>query len=273
MVRATRDSESVAKMAGKEKKSMAIRPGDAITANPALFSRTQDALAGNLSRALRAAVRNDNQDIGVPVQQFAKTTGISRSSITKFMAGAAKPSANGEGIAGRESNPDLLTICRMAAELGISPAFLLLSPSDWKLLVATIGGCGLSDAKKAIKESKSPFPASPAEQGTMALRVAERIYGRNDIQWKVGNDADQIDNRRSIDFDAGQPLPVYTRRAYLVSYEEKKRMRTKSVRVNAALPPYSEIMHSMNKEIAFAFSVLFGYNFDNSPSEGVKEQS
>lgn len=100
-----------------------------------LFEENSQALlrATSLSfgeSVLRAMLVSSEDDGGEPKkmtqQELAQRSQVGRSTIAKYSA-----LRNDEKMV---ANPDLETICRLASALHVTPAFLLMTPSDWSHL-------------------------------------------------------------------------------------------------------------------------------------------
>jgi transcriptional regulator with XRE-family HTH domain len=110
-----------------------------------LIQTTRMSLAGNLVGMLQVAATNeDNEHIGksstkssvkkLKLTELKAKTSIARSTLTKLVQGKTGKVA---------SNPDLNTLCRLAAMLKVPPAFLLMTPEDWTRLFRAIDGLEL----------------------------------------------------------------------------------------------------------------------------------
>jgi transcriptional regulator with XRE-family HTH domain len=95
-----------------------------------VFKKTRLALGTNMAKVCEVAGTVHDENIeGISNTTLHKKTGIARDAIQKFIDGE-----NTKGV----SNPDLKTLCRLASELGIPPAFLLMSSDDWRRLLVAI---------------------------------------------------------------------------------------------------------------------------------------
>ncbi len=88
---------------------------------------TRDALVSNVKRLLRVSggLSADDQPTGMTQQELAERSGIPLSTLAKITSGAT-------------DSPTLKSICQIADGLGVSPALLLMSNADWKLLLAGV---------------------------------------------------------------------------------------------------------------------------------------
>lgn len=89
-------------------------------------------LAMNLTAALRVAGPQRQNGRPGPLRPVAvhRQTGIARSTLRQLMSADA----------GHDPNPDLRTLSRLAATLGIPVAFLLMRPKDWKTIQMAVDG-------------------------------------------------------------------------------------------------------------------------------------
>jgi transcriptional regulator with XRE-family HTH domain len=165
-----------------------LSPGDQ------LMRSTRQSLAANLGAALVVAAKNENYEEhgkGSTQSPFKKLkltetkarTAISRSTLTKLV---------NEKVG--KANPDLDTLCRLAAMLNVPPAFLLMTKDDWTRLFraieglqeATAGGylkAQLEQVKQAKKMGHYPIPTphlSQDEAGDMRVDIQTDIARRND---------------------------------------------------------------------------------------------
>lgn len=155
----------------------------------ALASAMRKTIAGNLEYALEVAGIDDGKSIKkMKLTEFSRKTNVSRSTLTKLML-----EKTSKGI---RSNPDLNTICRLAAALNLPPAFLLMSSSDWKRLLGALDGlqealsgpyldkqtleeagnntvsCGVKLVEKMkLYSNKTPYALAPQEAGVRQLEI------------------------------------------------------------------------------------------------------
>lgn len=99
------------------------------TSTDAYVRTPKQYLALNLLAALRVA---GPSRAGRPHKlrhvEVMRRTGMSRTTLTPLLD-TAEPSAR---------NPDLSTIYKLAQAIGVPPAFLLMTPDDWRVLVRSI---------------------------------------------------------------------------------------------------------------------------------------
>lgn len=100
--------------------------------------RQAQALRDNVQRILRVSelVSSARPGTRATKGKVAESAGISRSTLTRLTrAPTSNSSGTGENGA---ANPDLDTLCRLAATLNIPPAFLLMTPQDWNRLLSAL---------------------------------------------------------------------------------------------------------------------------------------
>ncbi len=136
-------------------------------------------LAINLTNVLKVAGSIDEE--GKPKRirstDLQRATGIARSTLRPLLKDA-----------GREANPDLKTLCKIADEVGIPVGFLLIAPQQWATLMQAISDMPTMlaaadelekkrriheplDAEKILKYAKVyPFtpPRGEAQSGNLA---------------------------------------------------------------------------------------------------------
>ena len=86
-------------------------------------------LAINLTNVLNVAgsVGEDGKPKRLRSTDLQRATGIARSTLRPLLKDA-----------GREANPDLKTLCKIAEEVGIPVGFLLIAPQQWATLMRAI---------------------------------------------------------------------------------------------------------------------------------------
>lgn len=110
-------------------------------------------LATNLTNVLKVAGSLD--EYGKPKRirstDLQRATGVARSTLRALQKDG-----------GRESNPDLRTLCRIADELGMPVAFLLMDSQQWLALIeaaldmpAMLGAAALLDQDQGIQDPLS----------------------------------------------------------------------------------------------------------------------
>ena len=86
-------------------------------------------LAINLTNVLSVAgpIGEDGKPKRIRSTDLQRATGIARSTLRSLLKDA-----------GREANPDLKTLCKIADEVGIPVGFLLIAPQQWATLMRAI---------------------------------------------------------------------------------------------------------------------------------------
>lgn len=187
-------------------------PGDA------LFAATRESLAAALRRSMQVACQDDEGRVSkISQHDLADRAGLARSSVAKYLAGG-----HGDG---ERSNPDLRSLCRMAAALNVPPALLLMRTSDWTRLVQAAHTLSLAmkDAGiQAVADGLGLVKENPAERAAMALQVAQRM---------------SMTTSRPIKIDDHGESNVRARRE-LQSIQDRQRM---GVVTTCALPPLGRL--------------------------------
>lgn len=154
-------------------------------------------LAQNLTAALMVA-GSDQADNGDSVKKMTLTslndkTGIAKSTLSKLV--------HGETPSGK-ANPDLETICRLAAALNLPPAFLLMSSDDWQLLLSAINGLSLALSGPYL--DSSTFTATGNNKVSIGIQLAKhlKLYPDNEINTKdtANASARQSEMEQDINF-------------------------------------------------------------------------
>ena len=98
-------------------------------------------LTMNLAASMRVAgaARDDGKAGSLSSSELQRRTGIARSTYRAIKS----------PVEGHEPNPDLRTLSRLADELDIPVAFLLMRPKDWEALLRTLDG--LADPLRAAE--------------------------------------------------------------------------------------------------------------------------
>lgn len=131
-------------------------------------------LAQNLTAALMVA-GGDQKEIGSPIKKMTLTdlnnkTGIAKSTLSKLV--------HGETVSGN-ANPDLETICRLAAALNLPPAFLLMSTDDWQRLLGTINGLAFVLSESCLDQQA--FTATGNDKVSIGIQLVKKagLYSEN----------------------------------------------------------------------------------------------
>jgi len=119
-------------------------------------------LASNLTIALKIA--GPAGALGGPTRHtlsaMQQSTGIARSTMRKLREGNADT-----------SNPDLTTLCRIAEELCIPVAFLLMGRQEWKTLLSAFHSALGSDFNAAADQQQSRHGLGTPQAGLRILRA------------------------------------------------------------------------------------------------------
>lgn len=96
-----------------------------------LYGEVQEAFVNNLARALRVAggLSESGEIKHLQKSELAYLSGLSKGTVTKLTTTTECEAAK----------PDLETMCKLAHALNVSPAFLLMTPRDWSLLLQAVG--------------------------------------------------------------------------------------------------------------------------------------
>ncbi len=161
----------------------------------ALAATMRRTLAQNLSAALIVAgnTQGDDDITKMNLTDLNRQTDIARSTLSKL--------ANGKTASGIQANPDLETLCRLAAALNLPPAYLLMSADDWQKLLGALNG--LPQALSGSFLSDLTSRATHGDKVRVGLILAEKLklYPDNNNfkadEEEVGARQDEID--RDID--------------------------------------------------------------------------
>lgn len=124
-------------------------------------------LAINLTNALKVAGPDEgiNKLRKLTSVQFQRTTGIARSTL-RALSKLEAPF---------EANPDLHTLCRIADELHIPVAFLLMGPREWRTLLKAFVQIGSPDFKAAADYQETQKGLKDPHAALNILKQA-RVY-------------------------------------------------------------------------------------------------
>lgn len=119
-------------------------------------------LAGNLTIALKVAGPAGEQDRPTrhTLSAMQLSTGIARSTMRKLRQGNADA-----------SNPDLNTLCRIAEELRIPVAFLLMGRQEWKTLLSAFQAALGPDFHAAADQQQARHGLGTPQAGLRILRA------------------------------------------------------------------------------------------------------
>jgi transcriptional regulator with XRE-family HTH domain len=157
----------------------------------AMHDAVAKAIAHNLTAALSVSATDpdDGQTKRLKSTVLHRATGVSRSTLQKLASGKAGP---------RASNPDLNTLCRIAAALHVPVSILLMGPDEWQAVLATLNGLPQAiQAADALVQTVSG--TSRAEVG---LKIVEslKLYPSRlpDIEPEEGDQEGQERRRSEI---------------------------------------------------------------------------
>lgn len=138
-----------------------------------IYKRTQGGLSANLLRAMQVSgVTASGEPKKLSQDSLAKSSLIARSTISKYLT---QPEA---------VNPDLETLCRLAAALNISPALLLMSEEDWLRLAHALGTVGQAMADESVREMITSLGSEannkPLTRASTVMKMA-RYFGYGNL--------------------------------------------------------------------------------------------
>lgn len=189
-----------------------------------LHQQVQQALRGNLLRALAVSDHEEETPAAMSQEELAARTGIARSTIIKFLSR--------EGV--NRANPDMRTLCRLAEVLNVPPAFLLMTKEDWTRLGSALHGLSLylqDEPARAIVGRGTKF-RTPRENARIGLNLASRFGLRT----------------RKASADNAVPQ--------LQELQELHQRQLQGIKAAAAMPPWSEIR--CDPEILFVTCTQMG---------------
>lgn len=194
------------------------RRGISVEAHKPLLDETRRALAQAIFHAMQVAGEPENHyPAKLGQEALAERAGISRSTVAKYLS--AKDSD--ESLV----NPDLETVCKLAAALNIPPALLLMTPSDWSKLAQAVtdAAASVQDAtvRKIIAELERDRPGA-ARRGAAALRLAEQLG---------------VHQRRRQSINDTQDIPEH----WLEAQAQARRRSQLGILSATALPPVGDL--------------------------------
>lgn len=155
-----------------------------------LYEEVQETFVNNMNRVLRVAggLSDTGELLNMQKSELAETSGLSKGTITKLTDTSSY----------QDAKPDLETLCKLARALNVSPAFLLMTPSDWELLLQAVGALGMLDNPEGERER----PLVGILEESAVRQVDEAVKsGLNLIQILHGEDyssAERLRQRRGI---------------------------------------------------------------------------
>lgn len=150
-----------------------------------LYEEIQEAFVNNMNRVLRVAggLSDSGELLNMQKSELAETSSLSKGTITKLTDTSAY----------QDAKPDLETLCKLAHALNVSPAFLLMTSSDWGILLQAFGTLAMLANPEGEKES--PLVAILEESAVRQVDDAVRS-GLNLIQTLHGEDYSSEERRR-----------------------------------------------------------------------------
>lgn len=93
------------------------------------YRAIQESFVNNLNSVLRVAggIQKDGEIRNMQKGELAELSHLSKGTVTKLTTVA------------EDAKPDLETLCKIAYAINISPAFLLMTPRDWDLILQACG--------------------------------------------------------------------------------------------------------------------------------------
>lgn len=134
----------------------------------ALYKAAQKVIGQNLFNAMQVAGEREGESAKMTQRELVERTGVSRSTIAKYIAGKDTASA---------ANPDLETLCRLAKALNVSPGLLLLTPDDWAQLAQAAQMMLQAADDEVILEAVGELSngrGRAIERGACGLKILER---------------------------------------------------------------------------------------------------
>lgn len=202
-----------------------------------LTSRVSSAFKASLTRAFKVAGETED---GRPKQttqiQLSEKSGVARSTLAKYL----DLSADNKLV-----NPDLEILCRLAHALNISPAYLLMTPDDWRALTTSVATLIAAAKIQALDKLPSIDPSeanswNPAQQALAGLAVAKTL-GIAPL------------NFASTDFSASHPRIA----------DELSKMNARARRsllATCALPPVPQVKDEFKRVLLYLCAIIGANN-------------
>lgn len=169
-----------------------------------LHQQVQQALRGNLLRALAVSEHAQDAPAAMSQEELAARSGIARSTIIKFLSR--------EGV--QRANPDMRTLCRLAEVLNVPPAFLLMTHEDWTRLGSALQGLSLylqDEPARAIVGRGTKF-RTPRDNARIGVHLATR-FGLRHRQAPADNalpEVQQLHQRQLQGIKAAAAMPPWS---------------------------------------------------------------
>ncbi len=137
-----------------------------------VLDETRRALAQAIFHAMQVAGEPDDGEYPAKLGQeaLAERAGISRSTVAKYLS--AKDSDESH------VNPDLETVCKIAAALNVPPALLLMTASDWSRLAQAVTDAATSILDPVVKQTVTDLARDrlgAVRRGEAGLRIGGRL--------------------------------------------------------------------------------------------------
>ena len=190
-----------------------------------LFASTQRAMRGTLDRVLSVSRENDNGPSKMSRTALADASGVARSAIIKVLSSKA--------------NPDLKTLCRLGAELGMPPAFLLLSADDISRLTTALSGLQYVPPPNADSQSVKRLDTKAIAE--RALELADRVLPQEKFV-NPFEEATPDHRRRRDEFENEQA--------------QRRRQSRQSIKAMAVAPAWPSVVGDV--EAMFSLCTLMG---------------
>ncbi len=148
------------------------------------YAEIQESLVTNLTRALRVAggISPSGKILHMSKGELAALSGLSKGAITELTS----------TVAAEDVKPKLETLCKLAYALNISPAFLLMTPRDWGLLLQAFGT--LEMLRNPEGEKEKPL-ISILEDAANARLLDDTVRGGLEFMKRLHDDEYSSDER------------------------------------------------------------------------------
>ena len=189
-----------------------------------LFASTQRAMRGTLDRVLSVSKDTDKGPSKLSRTALADASGVARSGIIKVLSSQA--------------NPDLRTLCRIGAELGIPPAFLLLSAEDFSRLTSALSG--LQHVPEQSADAPSVRKLETKDIAERALKLAEKVMPKEFVN----------------PFDEATPEQRRQRGEFEAVLAQQKHHSRQSIKAMAVAPAWASVKGDV--DAMFSLCTLMG---------------
>lgn len=205
------------------------------------------AIGANIRRLLLVA--DSDGDKKLSMRQLAKESRLGRTTLTRLCTLARAAESR---HAGYIPNPDLLSLCTIAEQLGVSPAFLLMSDTDWKRIASAIKWTVSLSVNQNRLPDKTSFEKSAAQE--LALIAKEFAESANVLQ----SVPEKVNKEYNAALSAKENKVIIEKAdADLTTRKEMRRKQARSVAMHSVLPPYNGASQEL-QHLLFLFSVQLG---------------